>query len=593
MENSSGNDDAQGKELTISQFMWGYQRHFRASAQVGVEHAFKEIGFMGHPQVILVGFRAAGQHAFEICIEPENGSCSPSDLEDVVSRGTTLYEAHPEHGMFHTDLRLHEARHRTLRDEMRAAALVEALSVTTAGHGRTFFASRSTRVDDYEVHTVVSVDSELLKQVPQLQTVSRDRMRVTPSLVHAVVYDILGRAARALYLPDAGVGVGVLGAETPEIIRSATATVVRSALLCAGYWFGSEHDSQLSAISALPYEGRSGAGRIVLAKDNNPAVRVLLKLRTPVYIRDIRAVRKLMEASGPEADLLSDGKDVYGLGVVKSDYDTASETVFMVSVTERGSWELSHDGQPLLSVRDGIARLPSHTLNAPYFEDILDRLIADADKASLVELAEAAGRHEHGAMLIISSDAAGEAKRLAPQAWDVEPAMLHPNIITQLTAMDGGILIDAKGRCHAIGVILDGVAQGRGNPARGSRFNNAIRYLNSDPPAAVVVVYSADGSIDILPLLMPRVARHTVNFAVERYLSAVDLAPMTSESVVGAWQEFKSLRFYLSAEQCRLVNAASAKVHGWFDEHGYIRIVEQDLTPDPQMDDSYWLSDTA
>jgi hypothetical protein len=154
--------------------------------------------------------------------------------------------------------------------------------------------------------------------------------------------------------------------------------------------------------------------------------------------------------------------------------------------------------------------------------------------------------------------------------------------------MDGGVLVDEQGYCHAIGVILDGRACGGENPARGSRFNNAVRYLESPAPLAVVVVYSADGGIDILPRLRPRVRQTTVQHAVKRYLSLATPGqhqPGRSD----AWDQVKRLRFYLSDDQCRVANEARAALDRWDQEQGHLRIIEQPLTPDPEMNEMYWL----
>ena len=94
-------------------------------------------------------------------------------------------------------------------------------------------------------------------------------------------------------------------------------------------------------------------------------------------------------------------------------------------------------------------------------------------------------------MLIISSDAETEAGRLAPHATRTRPDDLAPQTLEQLTNMDGGVLVDPRGRCHAIGVILDGTARQNGDPSRGSRYNNAIRYIGSNTPPAVVLCYSS------------------------------------------------------------------------------------------------------
>jgi DNA integrity scanning protein DisA with diadenylate cyclase activity len=70
-----------------------------------------------------------------------------------------------------------------------------------------------------------------------------------------------------------------------------------------------------------------------------------------------------------------------------------------------------------------------------------------------------------------------------------------------LTAIDGSVLLDTQGVCHAIGVILDGIAkEQQGDPSRGARFNSAVRYVGSRAArSCVVVVISEDGRVDVIP----------------------------------------------------------------------------------------------
>jgi hypothetical protein len=367
---------------------------------------------------------------------------------------------------------------------------------------------------------------------------------------------------------------------------------VRSVFVCAGYWFAERSGGLVNSISALPYEGRPGSGRLVIAKANHPAIDVLMKFDEEVDIDNTQAVRKILEASGSEGDLLSTGEKVLGLGRLTTKYDTASETAFIISVTARGTWELSHADQVLMTVGDGMPHLPRPPLDADYFADVVERLLPGADQSRLLMLAKAAGQHQHGAMLIVSSDAAGEAQRLAPQAWTVEPVRLAPELLRQLTSMDGGLLIDNQGRCHAIGVILDGRACGAEDPARGSRFNNAVRYLESAAPQAVVVVYSADGGVDILPRIRPRMRQSAVQSAVERYLSLATPGQYQSGRA-DAWDQVKRLKFYLSEDQCQIVNEARAAMDRWDKEHDHIRVIEQPLAPNLDMNETYWLPENA
>ncbi|MEW2631072.1 diadenylate cyclase [Streptomyces sp. NPDC048389] len=576
-----------GERLYIRQFMWAYQPHFRILVKARAKSTLEAIGFTGNPDVVLVGFRAAGEHEFDVCIEPEDGPYSPDCLGQVRRRAVELYDDHPDRNMIHSVAHVHEQRHRELRDRMRANALEEAFEAMPREQGRKFFSSGSVRVDDYEVHVVISIDKAALRDVPQIKTEERDRLAVHQSLVHAVIREVLGRSARSLFIPDAGSGLFLDG--TDEIVRSATEAMVRSMLYCAGFWFGSENHLLLSGLSALPYEGRPGAGRIVIAKQNHPAIEVFLRLKHPVEMRNVPAVRKLLEASGSQSDLLSDGESVYGLGVVKPDYDADSETVFAVSFTARGVWEFSHAGEVLLTMRDGVPHLPARVLDEEYFEDLLNRFFPEADHDALREAALAAGKHRHGAMLIISGDAAGEAERLSPQSWSIEPTRLTSELLTQLTDMDGAVLVDPRGRCHAIGVILDGTAHGRGDPARGSRFNNAIRYLDSDRPPTIVVVYSSDGVINILPQLHPRIEKQIVIDAVERYLAAASAESLNLKGCNEAWDAVKSLCFYLSSAQCEALNRARARVDEWEERNRTLRIIKSDLQSDSDMNDSYWL----
>ena len=572
----------------IYQFMWGYQSYFQTGVEVPLRTALREIGFAGQADVLLVGFQAAGQHAFPICIEPEDGPYEPAIFVNVADRSRELYEQHSDHDGFHTDPDAHKAFHARLQRQMRARAVEEALASSTPGGERVFFAGMPIRVADYDVHVVVSVERESLARVSQLQTTTRERFTVYPSLVHAVIHNVLNRASRGLSIPNPGSGSDALGADSPEIVQSAATSFVRSVVSCAGYWFADRAGAIFSAISALPYEGRSGSGRLVIARQDQPAVEVLMKLGEEVDIRNTRAVRKLIEASGNEADLLSTGEKVLGFGKLTADYDAATETAFVVTVATRGTWELSHADQVLMTVQDGTPRLPRPPLNADYFADLVERLLPGADQPRLTVLAEAAGQHQHGAMLVISSAAAEEAQRLAPQAWTVAPVIFESELLRQITSMDGGVLVDVQGYCHAIGVILDGQACGGEDPARGSRFNNAVRYLESSAPPAIVVVYSADGSIDILPRLRRRVMRSTVQRAVENYLSLATPGKRQSGRT-DAWDRVKALQFYLSEEECRLLNQARAALNRWNEEHDRFILIEQELTPNPGMNETYLL----
>jgi acetyl esterase/lipase len=201
-------------------------------------------------------------------------------------------------------------------------------------------------------------------------------------------------------------------------------------------------------------------------------------------------------------------------------------------------------------------------------------------------------------MLVFSSNAVAEANRLSSQAWLIEPTELSTELLTQVANVDGALLLDEAAVCHAFGVILDGPACSYEDPSRGSRYNNAIRYVNSESnPPAVIVIYSSDKSIDVVPKLEPRVARRVVAAAVEVYTEAVndyindiDLPTYGPRSrVAQARQRVVSLRFYLNQEQCAQINAARDREREWSSKNSSLQIVEPDVIPNQLMNDSYFL----
>ncbi|MCH5372806.1 MAG: DNA integrity scanning protein DisA nucleotide-binding domain protein, partial [Planctomycetes bacterium] len=116
----------------------------------------------------------------------------------------------------------------------------------------------------------------------------------------------------------------------------------------------------------------------------------------------------------------------------------------------------------------------------------------------LIDLVEVAEMESRGTILVISRDAQSEAARLTGQNVPIEPARLTPKLLKLLTAIDGAILISPDATCYAIGAILDGVAQGKGDSSRGARYNSALRYLQSVDGDCIAVVVSEDGGVDIV-----------------------------------------------------------------------------------------------
>lgn len=73
-------------------------------------------------------------------------------------------------------------------------------------------------------------------------------------------------------------------------------------------------------------------------------------------------------------------------------------------------------------------------------------------------IVDAATRQKHGALLVISGDAKGEAERLNNQSTRIRATKLDESLVGSVTSIDGAVLLDIAGTCYTIGVILDGEA---------------------------------------------------------------------------------------------------------------------------------------
>jgi hypothetical protein len=190
-------------------------------------------------------------------------------------------------------------------------------------------------------------------------------------------------------------------------------------------------------------------------------------------------------------------------------------------------------------------------------------------------------------MLVVSSAAAKEASRLAKQATCLRPFPLTEAVIPRVTSIDGAVLVDLDGTCHAIGVILDGQAHRHCSPSRGARYNSAVRYAYGRTDC-MVVIKSEDGMVNLFPSLRPQIKRSDLNAALKR-LRAQALAAIADVSELNQVMDWLSNhRFYLSADQCAEVNRLKEEAANRLPSDGW-RFHYQEFQPDEEMNNSYLL----
>lgn len=565
----------------ITEFMWGFQPHFRNAMRRDVEGSFALIGMPVESRVLLVGVAASPHATHPICVEPEHGPFKSGQLVGLEDEAERRYRDDPESEIWHTDRRLHEMRQEWLRNRNRADAISDALGTAGSFEGFEFFTSAGTTVGNYHVHTCVGLPAATLAAVPQFEAAVVDRFYVGRSLPHTLVDECLRRADAELYKPDAGAGLRLLG-DRNELVRAAATRFVDGTCLRVTR-MSADLTQMLDEVAAQYYERGGAHGRLLLteaAKERCDTV-----FTPPVSLYEHRTIRKLLETTTSKRALVGDFQFVYGLGV-----PTDAATEIELAITDHATWELRHSGRRMIRMSYGKPTMPTTPLPREQVDDVVVRTIGHANLDAIWGLVDAALQLGHGTTIVISADPATEAARLGGQAIAIEPRVVDAEEVSALSGIDGALVIGGDGRCHAFGVILDGVATADGSRGRGSRYNSAARYQRTSTVRAAVVVVSDDGSIDIFPQLRPRVDREAVELAVLRFENACGRSdPASNDEFGDSLHEIEQLEFYLNQHQCDRVNAAQERESELRRTNGQIVVVRPPVVPHPDMDDTYWL----
>lgn len=167
-------------------------------------------------------------------------------------------------------------------------------------------------------------------------------------------------------------------------------------------------------------------------------------------------------------------------------------------------------------VKQGVLVLPPVQLRSEVETYIRKKKLLrnDFEYNIIAQIVEATAKCEHGALLVFSSryTSQKESLRLAHknsrgmQTKTPIPFSDSSKLkkeFYQLTSIDGALLLDFDGNCYAYGVILDGIAKGKGNSGRGARYNSAVTYIKNKSSGKLrrkmfAVVCSEDGMVDVI-----------------------------------------------------------------------------------------------
>lgn len=551
------------------------------------------------PTVFLIGVLTAERdNRHPICIEPEENklvggsTLEPSSLSGLQESAESVLKTNPHSSMLYSNPIAGQRAREALRGYSLSEALRQRLDAITYRSDAIHFCGTPVPVEGFAVVPVLRLKRSSFEGHYALRRSERDGVSVVTSLLQAAIKVFLEDVCGHLERPEPGSRLGEARRPAEELMRAAGQLIAMTAGYAAGGVVGIHGLFELcNAISEMRYESGESRGGLVICRRDHPDVDLDVVFRSPIPVREHRTVRKLVEVTKGARRLITDGTALFGAGLQKGRYDGVAEDLFEIRFVGHHRWELLHAGHLMMKVGSGLPELPRPSRIEPVFHDVFRRIFANrdpSDSSRIWRLIEAAIALHRGCTLAIVEAAVEEAVRLGGQAVVIEPIAMEPELLDVASAIDGAVLLDVNGRCHAFGVILDGHATAKGDRSRGSRYNSAVRYQHSIRSACVIVVISEDGMIDVLPKLRPRISRARLVAILAQLDAATQEKLPNRATYYEAIQWLKEHAFYLTKQQCDQANVAKRRFEESAVTKGLIRVYD-DLRPDPELSDEYFV----
>ncbi len=483
---------------------WGSQSAFRVEVQNLAQAVFDELDLRLEPEVLLLGLVADHEDGiYPLFLDTKSGESSSALFTDASRRAKAIRQTLYEEAMKRDGSKPEGDAKRAIVLEAWRRAVEEALEATDKEQDVISFCSSPRPVKEFLVCTVLRLNRGAWKSRYALRKNEIDRREGRPeSLLDATVEQFMRRCVVGMAERHSGMTASMVDADPEEILRAAgrlmadaPALGVQRDLNLRGLWHAA------NTISSLRYEGQSSNGQLLISVPEHDAIVCKISFERPVPLSDHVGVRKLLETHQPGYSLLSDGSSVYGLGHENLMSSVPDRNLFNVTFLRHYTWELSYGLRPLMRASYGHPRLPDASFRRDRFATLVTGIFGampEEQVEALWTLTEACTRQEHGTLLVVSEAAAAEADRLAQQSAQITPTRLDEAGILALTSVDGALLADPTATIHAFSVILDGQASSEGNPARGARYNSALRYVHASAVPCMAVVVSEDGTVDFV-----------------------------------------------------------------------------------------------
>lgn len=579
----------------IDLFMWGYQQHMQISFQVSAESLFKKIDFGFNPRIFFLGLLIENRKdRHPICLEPEDCGFLINNFSELKELAHQLEKVDEESKIIHSLKIAQESHDKRITTKSYIEAIYRILRRENVYGENEFFIAYPTFVEGYLVFTVLSLNKEKLNSYYSLiKDKWNERFTVYRSLIESIIHTFLKECTNALKDPNES--VNAISRNADELFREAGRQLMYKVSSAGGNFDGLHglYDA-CNEIASMKYEGTVGIGKMIIATKDHKNIKLMLQLKEPIEVRNYRKVRKFLELADINSSIISDSALIYGIGELRGKYNPVEESIFEISFTSHFTWELTHDNNALMIVAYRQPTIPIEKIDRDKFYSDLPRIFKGITKnqiGNLWDIAMEATKQKHGTMLVISDNASTESERLGKQCFQLTPLRLTDKIIHQITAIDGAVLLDRDSVCHAIGVILDGLATDKGDSSRGARYNSAVRYYEQfrKTTPLVIIIISEDGMINLMPNLKPQIKHSIIKNALEEFKSIYEANGLNHKAFNYGMSFFQSMNFYLTHEECENINNLRKEIERKFQKDlSMMRILYEDLVPNSEMNETYY-----
>ena len=618
----------------LKYFMWGYQHYFQRKAQSYAESIFNKLDKNLQPKVFLVGVLVEDKEdSYPICVEPEQCGYEPDIFSNVIEDADELEANDKDRDIFHSHPKVAKQELNKIKLRALKNAILKIVQNFDNDYKGSSFCSFPVLIEGYRVSVILQLNKSIFDSYYSLskEKAINGIFTIWKSLLDSTINKYFDECCQILSQPNPGAGFNLFKKKADEVIKNAGESFMYTPAYAANDSYENLYIlfESCNIISSMRYEGEEGIGKILIAKPNHHNIEMIVTLESPIQINEYRAVRKLLEMSSDDINLVCDSNYVRGLGKLLTTYNEQEENLFTINFTEHYTWEFLHANNLMMRVVYGQPELPKTLIDAQKLCTDLKRIF-DNDKQvmifvlyllvqkalyrlvslllqdyrfcrtitqqeieRLLHIVREATKQKHGTMVVVSSGAKEEAERLKNQSTKIAPISLTPKIIKTISAIDGAILISPDSTCYSIGVILDGLATKKGNPARGARYNSAIRYIETSKYNCVAIVVSEDGSVDLVPDLMPQISRSLITEAIQQLHNINSTNTFDNLKFNQSMDLLQEHEFYLLPEMCDEINSLKSELQEIRDkdrEVGIISIMFDDFQSNEDMNESYFLS---